>query len=133
MHFKLSITLCPSNDNENEEKKKFPYSLVVVDWYMPWFVQDWILPMLLVLLVVFFLIQEKNIGMLWSGLWDFYGTSSLSLCFGTRKSILCGYTNSNMVGDVDTRKSTLGYLVTFAGGDVSWQSRLQKYVALSTT
>ena len=38
-----------------------------------------------------------------------------------------------MASDVDTRKSTLGYLVTFAGGAVSWQSRLQKCVALSTT
>ena len=47
------------------------------------------------------------------------GTSSLSLCFGTRKPILCGYTDSDMAGDVDTRKSTSGYLVTFAGGVVS--------------
>ncbi|PHT71831.1 hypothetical protein T459_22616 [Capsicum annuum] len=38
-----------------------------------------------------------------------------------------------MAGDVDTGKSTSGYLVTFAGGVVSWQSRLQKCVALSTT
>uniref|UniRef100_A0A3Q7IGY0 Reverse transcriptase Ty1/copia-type domain-containing protein n=1 Tax=Solanum lycopersicum TaxID=4081 RepID=A0A3Q7IGY0_SOLLC len=51
----------------------------------------------------------------------------------SRKPILCGYTDSYMDGDVDTRKSTSGYLVTFAGGAVSWQSRLQKCVALSTT
>ncbi|KAM3394086.1 hypothetical protein P3S68_003088 [Capsicum galapagoense] len=38
-----------------------------------------------------------------------------------------------MASDVATRKSTSGYLFTFAGGAVSWQSRLQKYVALSTT
>ena len=38
-----------------------------------------------------------------------------------------------MVEDVDNRKSTLGYLITFSGGDVSWQSRLQKCVALYTT
>uniref|UniRef100_A0A3Q7HKK4 Reverse transcriptase Ty1/copia-type domain-containing protein n=1 Tax=Solanum lycopersicum TaxID=4081 RepID=A0A3Q7HKK4_SOLLC len=49
------------------------------------------------------------------------------------KPTLCGYTDSDMAGDVDTRKSTSGYLVTFAGGAVSWQSRLQKCVALSTT
>lgn len=36
-----------------------------------------------------------------------------------------------MTGDVDTSKSTLGYLITFGGGVVSSQSRLQKYVALS--
>ena len=38
-----------------------------------------------------------------------------------------------MAGDVDNRKSTFGYLITFAGGVVAWQSRLQKCVALSTT
>uniref|UniRef100_A0A3Q7HRN6 Reverse transcriptase Ty1/copia-type domain-containing protein n=1 Tax=Solanum lycopersicum TaxID=4081 RepID=A0A3Q7HRN6_SOLLC len=51
----------------------------------------------------------------------------------SRKPILCGYTDSDMAGDVDTRKSTSGYLVTFTGGAVSWQFRLQKCVALSTT
>ncbi|KAI9192665.1 hypothetical protein LWI28_026300 [Acer negundo] len=38
-----------------------------------------------------------------------------------------------MVGDVDTHKFTSGILITFAGGVVAWQSRLQKCVALSTT
>ena len=38
-----------------------------------------------------------------------------------------------MAGDVDNRKSTSSYLMTFSGGAVSWQSRLQKCVALSTT
>ncbi|KAH0706115.1 hypothetical protein KY289_011191 [Solanum tuberosum] len=37
--------------------------------------------------------------------------------------ILCGYTDSDMAGDVDTRKSTSCYLITFVGGAVSWQSR----------
>ncbi|XP_070054603.1 secreted RxLR effector protein 161-like [Nicotiana tomentosiformis] len=53
-----------------------------------------------------------------------YGTSSLSLYFGTRKPILCGYTNAYMIGDIDTHKYTSGYLVTFAGRTVSWQSKL---------
>ena len=47
--------------------------------------------------------------------------------------MLDGYTDTNMAGDVDSRKSKLGYLMKFAGGVVSWQSRLQKCVALSTT
>ena len=38
-----------------------------------------------------------------------------------------------MVGDLDCRKSTFGYLFTFAGGAISWQSKLQKWVSLSTT
>ncbi|KAJ0097232.1 hypothetical protein Patl1_29252 [Pistacia atlantica] len=38
-----------------------------------------------------------------------------------------------MAEDMDSCKSTYSYLITFAGGAVSWQSRLQKCVALSTT
>lgn len=46
--------------------------------------------------------------------------------------MLVSFTDSDMSGDVDSSKSTSGYLVTFAGGAVAWQSRLQKCVALST-
>ena len=38
-----------------------------------------------------------------------------------------------MAGDVDSRKSTSGYLITYSYGAVSWQSRLQKCVAFFTT
>ena len=38
-----------------------------------------------------------------------------------------------MAGDLYGRKSTSGYLFTFAGGAVSWQSKLQKCIALSTS
>ena len=38
-----------------------------------------------------------------------------------------------MSADVDTSWSTSGYVMTYAGGAVSWQLRLQKTVALSTT
>ena len=57
----------------------------------------------------------------------------MCLCFGNGKAMLDGFTDSDMAGDVDSRKSTSRYLMTFAGGAVAWQSRLQKCVALSTT
>ena len=40
---------------------------------------------------------------------------------------------SNTSADVDTSRSTSGYVMKYAGGAVSWQPRLQKTVALSTT
>lgn len=46
--------------------------------------------------------------------------------------MLVGYTDIDMAGNVDSRKSASGYLLIFAGRVVSWQSRLQKCVALST-
>ena len=60
------------------------------------------------------------------------GSSKLCLTFGDSKPVLEGYVDAGWVDDLDGRKSTLGYLFTFAGGVVSWQSRLQKCVALST-
>ena len=47
--------------------------------------------------------------------------------------MLEGFTDSDMSGDVDSSRSTSGYVMTYSGGVVSWQSRLQKAVALSTT
>ena len=38
-----------------------------------------------------------------------------------------------MVGGVDSKKSISGFLMTFAGGALSWQSKLQKCAALFTT
>jgi len=60
------------------------------------------------------------------------GTSRVCLCFRSGKPVLNGYTNEDMTSDVDFRKSTSGYMMTFAGGAVSWKSRLQKCVALSS-
>ncbi len=44
-----------------------------------------------------------------------------------------GYVNSSHSDDRTTRKSTMGYMFTMAGGLVSWSSRSQKQVALSTS
>ncbi|MCO5579895.1 hypothetical protein L7F22_033760 [Adiantum nelumboides] len=61
------------------------------------------------------------------------GTKNKCLCYGKGPLELKGFCDSDMAGDVDTRKSTSGYIFTLAGGAVSWCSRLQKIVALSTT
>ena len=62
-----------------------------------------------------------------------WGSTDMKICFGGSESKLIAFSDSEMAGDVDTRKSTTGYLVTHSGGAVSWQSRLQKCVALSST
>ena len=60
-------------------------------------------------------------------------TSRVYLCFDNGEPVLDGYTDAYMAGNIDTKKFTSGFLMTFARGAVSWQSKLQKYVALSTT
>jgi hypothetical protein len=55
------------------------------------------------------------------------------LSFSSSKPVLEGYIDADMTGDLDGRKSTSGFLFTFAEGAISWQSKLQKCVPLSTT
>ena len=44
------------------------------------------------------------------------GSSKLCLTFGDSKPVLEGYVDADWTGDLDGRKSTSGYLFTFAGG-----------------
>ena len=46
---------------------------------------------------------------------------------------LKAFTDSDFAGDPDTRRSTTGNIFTLHGGAISWSSRLQKTVAVSTT
>lgn len=133
-HLKLSKTQCPENDQEKEEMSKVPYSSAVGS------------------LMYAMVCTRPDIGYAvgvvsrflsnpgkehWSAVkWILRylkGTAKKCLCFGNGNQMLVGYVDADMAGDVDSRKSTSGYLITFAGGAVSWQSRLQKCVALSTT
>ncbi|WJX48823.1 hypothetical protein P8452_35337 [Trifolium repens] len=133
-HFKLSHKLCPSTDEEKLSMKSIPYSSAVgslmyamvctrpdiahavgvVSRYLSnpgkvhWEAVKWVMRYL-------------------------RGSSNLKLTLGCKKPMLVGYTDSDLAGSIDDRKSTSGYMVTFAGGAVAWQSKLQKCVALSTT
>ena len=43
-----------------------------------------------------------------------------------------GYTDSDFQSDIDSRKSTSGYVFTFGGGAISWRSVKQSSIADST-
>jgi hypothetical protein len=60
------------------------------------------------------------------------GTYNHALCFGGLDIVLQGYVDSDMAGDKDSRMSTTGYAFTIGGIEVSWISKIQKIVALST-
>ena len=45
---------------------------------------------------------------------------------------LQGYVDADFVGDIDSRKSTTGFVFTLGGTTISWASNLQKIVTLST-
>lgn len=41
--------------------------------------------------------------------------------------------NVDYAGDVDKNRSTTRYVLTLVGGAISWMSKLQETIALSTT
>jgi len=62
-------------------------------------------------------------------------TSSMGIIFSCNNGVceLSGYCDADFAGDIDTRRSTTGYVFKLAGGAISWSSRLQPTVAASTT
>ena len=61
------------------------------------------------------------------------GTADFGINFGGAKAGLEAYCDADYAGDIDTRRSTTGYVFIFNGGAISWSSRLQQTVAASTT
>ena len=61
------------------------------------------------------------------------GTTEMGLVFSPQPTDECvGYSDADWGGDLDDRKSTSGYLFQVGGGAVSWRSKKQTCVALST-
>ena len=122
-HLKLTKEMCPKTQEEEDKMSKVPYASAVgslmyamvctrpdiahvvgvVSRYMShlgiehWNVVKWILRYL-------------------------RGTSSKCLHFGGSTIDLQGYVDSNLVGDIDTRQSTTGYVFTIGGATMSWVS-----------
>lgn len=61
------------------------------------------------------------------------GTLDLGLQYGGKSRGVVGYCDADYAGDLDTRRSTTGYVWLVHGGAVSWRSVLQQTVALSTS
>ncbi|KAJ9525751.1 hypothetical protein QJQ45_003431 [Haematococcus lacustris] len=59
------------------------------------------------------------------------GSADQGLLFGG-VSGLQGFSDADYAGDKDTARSTTGYIFTLNGGAISWSSRLQPTVAMST-
>jgi Reverse transcriptase (RNA-dependent DNA polymerase) len=62
------------------------------------------------------------------------GTSDIGIAYSSaHQRVLTAYSDADFAGDAKTRRSTSGVVCVYMGGPISWMSRRQKSVALSTT
>ena len=101
-------------------------------WCMQWFARGRTLNMQSELSADIWATPEESIGRMSSGYYGTWKAPRACLRFGSGKPLLEGFTNSDMSADLDTSWSTSKYVMTYAMGAISWQSKLQKSVALST-
>jgi hypothetical protein len=62
------------------------------------------------------------------------GTLDVGISYGLSKdNELIGFCDSDFAGDVDTRKSTTGFVFMLNGGPIAWSSTTQSTTALAST
>jgi len=62
------------------------------------------------------------------------GTTDFSIFYKKNEgSIMSGFTDSDYAGDLDDRRSTSGHVFMMGSGVISWASKKQQVVTLSTT
>nr|GFB93947.1 retrovirus-related Pol polyprotein from transposon TNT 1-94 [Tanacetum cinerariifolium] len=130
-NFKFSKKQCPFSVEEKLKMKRVPYAWVVGSLM---YAMVYIRPDLThAVSVVSRYLSNLDWEMVKWNLRYLIGTSEMCISYRYDKPVLKAFTYFDMARDIDTRKSVSGYLVTFGGGVVSLQSRLQKCILLSNT
>ena len=64
---------------------------------------------------------------------DTWNESITYTCGSRNPNELWGWVDADWAGDTDTRRSHTGYILMMNGGPISWKSRRQDHVSLSTS
>jgi hypothetical protein len=132
----LTKDMCPQTLEEKEEMKSHPYiNIVGAIMYLAFFTHPDILFAIVVLAR-----YMSNPGLEhWSALKHLMrylqGTKDIKLTYkpDNSKELFISYCDADHGGNKDNGKSTGGYLMKYGGGAISWSSKLQPFVSLSTT
>ena len=129
----LSVDQCPKNDKEKEQMSNVPYREAI---------GSLMYAMLCTRPDICFAVglvsrYQSNPGPdHWKAvkrvLRYLQGTKDLALCYHGGDLKLRGYSDADWASDRDERKSTSGYAFTLGGAAISWCSKKQTCIALST-
>ena len=113
-HLKLGSKQSPSSEKEKKEMQKVPYASIMGSlMYAMVCTRPDIAHVVGVVSRFLSNPSKEHWAVVKRILRCLRGTSKACLCFGTNKLVLIGCTNVDMARDVDSRKSTSGYLITF--------------------
>jgi hypothetical protein len=129
----LSQSMGPKTDQEKEVMKRRPYSSVVGSLM---YTMVCTRPDICYAVGLVSRFQSNPGEMHWKAvkriLRYLKGTADYCLCYQGSNLSLEGYTDADWAGDPDERKSTSGYAFLLNGGAITWYSKKQTCVALST-
>ncbi|WVZ84927.1 hypothetical protein U9M48_031894 [Paspalum notatum var. saurae] len=129
---KLSKELCPNTTEEKQRMKSIPYSLALSYlMYAMLFTRSDLSHAIGILSRYQKNSRDEHRKQIKNVLRYVKGTLDYSLCFNGY-NLQQGYTDADWQGDLDDRKSTSGYIFTLAEDAISWCSRKQSSVALSS-
>ena len=126
---KLSITQCPNNENDKILMQKVPYaqSIGALNWLALTVRRD-------ISYAVNYCAQfTANPGQEhWKQVKRIFGYLKKTKDLTSNVAEIEGYTDADLGGDPDNRRSPSGYIFLIAGGAISWSSKKQSISAIST-
>ncbi|UYV73992.1 hypothetical protein LAZ67_11001747 [Cordylochernes scorpioides] len=133
---KLTKEMCPKDDQEIEEMNKIPYRQTIGSLM---YLMTGTRPDIAYAVSRVSQFMNNPGPSHWTAVKKIFGylkaTKNIGICFGGSSctSTLIGFSDADFGGDLDTRKSTTGYVFMLNNGPISWCSQKQNCVSLSTT
>eukprot|EP00253_Pinus_taeda_P027130 PITA_27130 len=138
-HLNAFNTMCPKTQDEEEDMSRVPYASAVGSLM---YAMVCTRPDIAHAVGVLSRFMSKPGKEHWTAVKRVFrylrGTSDYGLCYQGRPGLdrvldIRGFVDADWAGDLDQRRSTSGYVFNLFGGAVSWMSKKQSVVALSTT
>jgi hypothetical protein len=135
---KLSVDQCSKTQEEEEDMSHVTYASVVgILMYAMVFTRPGIAHAVGVLSMYMSKPEKENWTTVTRVFRYLHGTARYGLCYQGRPRLnrvldFHGLLDAYWVGDMDRRRSTRGYVFNLFGGEISWMTKKQVVVALST-
>ncbi|UYV84036.1 hypothetical protein LAZ67_X000937 [Cordylochernes scorpioides] len=133
---KLTKEMCPKDNQEIEEMNKIPYRQTIGSLI---YLMTGTRPDIAYAVSRVSQFMNNPGPSHWTAVKKIFGylkaTKNIGICFGGSSctTSLIGFSDAYFAGDLDTRKSTTGYVFMLNNGPISWCSQKQNCVSLSTT